>query len=207
MGKSTEFNYVFLKKVRVLPRVRFRFITSGRTLNVLNTFDVKKAIGSKFLTRNFSNNSSKLMSLQSIRKATLKSLKTKNHFYKRPLSQNCSKQAGTGPSRRHIQYPRLKNSKRTSKFQSILFYSTKLILKKVSQRQKKLKGGTLWDFSIPSLSQNPKKIERGALWGIFFEKMSCNVKKTERGDPLVSSGIVCYEGNFLVLFPGPTGEI
>ena len=104
-------------------------------------------------------------------------------------------------------YPKLKNSKRTSKFQSILFYSTKkffLPLKKVSQRRKTLKGGTLWDFSIPSLSQNPKKIEGEN----FFPKKSLAMpKKTEREDPLVSSGIVCYAGNFLVLFPGPTGEI
>ena len=60
--------------------------------------------------------------------------------------------------------------------------------KKVLQRRNKLKGGTLW--------------------GIFFpKKVSQCRKKTERGDPLVSSGIVCYAGNFLVLFPGPTGEI
>ena len=57
---------------------------------------------------------------------------------------------------------------------------------------KKLKGGTLWDFSTSILSQNSKKIEGGTLRGIFFpNKKSRNAEKTERG-PLVSSGIVCY---------------
>ena len=90
------------------------------------------------------------------------------------------KQAGTGPSRRHIQ-----GSKIAKGHQSFL-----------------------WDFSIPSLAQNAKKIEGGPSGENFFaKKVSQCRKKTERGDPLVSSGIVCYVGNFLVLFPGPTGEI
>ena len=73
---------------------------------------------------------------------------------------------------------------------------------KIAKRNK------LWNFSIPSLSQNPKKIEGGPFGENFFsEKSFAMPKKTERGDPLVSSGIVCYAGNFLVLFPGPTGEI
>ena len=53
----------------------------------------------------------------------------------------------------------------------------------------------------------PKKIEEGTLWGYFSRKKSRNAKKTERGDPLVSSGIVCYAGNILVQFPGPTAAI
>ena len=105
-------------------------------------------------------------------------------------------------------YPRLKNSKRTSKFQSILFYSTKNFFKKSHNAEKKIEWGTLWDFSIPSLSQNPKKLKGGPFGEKIFPKKSLAMpKKTERGDPLVSSGIVCYAGNFLVLFPGPTGEI
>ena len=35
---------------------------------------------------------------------------------------------------------------------------------------KKLKGGTLWDFSTSVLSENSEKIEGGTLWGIFFSK-------------------------------------
>ena len=106
-------------------------------------------------------------------------------------------------------YPRLKNSKRTSKFQSILFYSTKNFSKKVSQRRKKIERGDPLGFFYTQSVAKLKKNEGGTLWGkiVFRKKVSQCRKKTERGDPLVSSGIVCYAGNFLVLFPGPTGEI
>ena len=57
-------------------------------------------------------------------------------------------------------YPRLKNSKRTSKFPSIGELGL-LLWKKVSQCRKKLKGRTLWDFSTSILLQNSKKIEGG----------------------------------------------
>ena len=40
---------------------------------------------------------------------------------------------------------------------------------KISQCRKKLKGGTLWDFSTSILSQNIKKC-RGSLWGKNFRK-------------------------------------
>ena len=44
--------------------------------------------------------------------------------------------------------PRLKNSKRTLKVQSILFYSTKVFLQKSLAMPKKLKGGSLVSFGI-----------------------------------------------------------
>ena len=71
-------------------------------------------------------------------------------------------QAGTGPSRRHIQGSKIAKGHQSFK----VFSSTalKIFLKKVSQRRKKLKGRTLWDFSIPSLSQNSKKNEGETLW-------------------------------------------
>ena len=59
-------------------------------------------------------------------------------------------------------YLRLKNSKRTSKYQSILFYSTQKI---------------------------PSWTELGP-FGEFFEVSQC--RKKLKGDPLVSPGIVCY---------------
>ena len=72
---------------------------------------------------------------------------------------------------------------------------------------KKIERGILpLGFFYTQSVANPPKNERGTLWGIFFPKKVAMPKKTER-DPLVSSGIVCYAGNFLVLFPGPTGEI
>ena len=45
---------------------------------------------------------------------------------------------------------------------------------------KKLEGGTLWDFSTSILPQNIKKL-KGTLWGKIFEKKS---------HPLVSPGFV-----------------
>ena len=42
--------------------------------------------------------------------------------------------------------------------------------KKVSQCQKKLNGGTLWDFSTSILSQNIKK--GGTLWGFFSKNLT-----------------------------------
>ena len=59
-------------------------------------------------------------------------------------------------------------------------------LKKKNQKNltmpKKLKGGTLWDFSTSILSQNSKKIEGGP-FGKFFssEKNLAVPKKIERG--------------------------
>ena len=51
---------------------------------------------------------------------------------------------------------------------------------------KKLKRGTLWDFSTSILSQNIKKLKGG------FRNKVTMPKKTERGDALVSPGMVCY---------------
>ena len=113
------------------------------------------------------------------------------------------KQAGTGPSRRHIQGSKIAKGHQSFK----VFSSTALknFFEKSLTTPKKIERGTLWDFSIPSLSQNPKKLKGGTF---FFRKKSLAMpKKTERGDTVASSGIVCYAGNFLVLFPGPTGEI
>ena len=53
--------------------------------------------------------------------------------------------------------------------------------KKISQCRKKLKGGTLWDFSTSILSQNSKKIEEGTLWEFFFRKSLTVSNKSERG--------------------------
>ena len=51
--------------------------------------------------------------------------------------------------------------------------------KKISQCRKKLKGGTLWDFSTSILSQNSKKIEEGTLWEKNSEKSLAVPKKIE----------------------------
>ena len=56
------------------------------------------------------------------------------------------KQAGTGPRRRHIQGSKIAKGLQSFK----VFSSTALnfFLKKVSQRRKKLKGGTLWSRPV-----------------------------------------------------------
>ena len=74
--------------------------------------------------------------------------------------------------------------------------------KKSYNAEKKLKGGTLWDFSTSILSQNIKKNAGRTLWGKKFRKKipkknsekKCLAvpKKIERGDSLVSPGLVCY---------------
>ena len=47
---------------------------------------------------------------------------------------------------------------------------------------KKLKRGTLWDFSTSVLSENSKKIEGGTLWGnFFFEKKVSQSRKYSKG--------------------------
>ena len=56
---------------------------------------------------------------------------------------------------------------------------------------KKLKGGTLWDFSTSILSQNIKKMQGGPFREIFSKSLAVP-KKNERGELLVSPGMVCY---------------
>ena len=118
-------------------------------------------------------------------------------------------------------HPRLKNSKRTSKFPSIGELGLLLWkkMKKVSQCRKKLKGRTLWDFSTSILLQNSKKAERKDPLGFFNIHSVAKLQKIEgafRGekkffwkkshsaekmDPLISSGIVCYAGNLFGSVP------
>ena len=67
--------------------------------------------------------------------------------------------------------------------------------KKSHNAEKKLKGGTLWDFPTSILSQNIKKNAGGPFEENSEKKSEKNVsvpKKIERGDSLVSPGMVCY---------------
>ena len=65
--------------------------------------------------------------------------------------------------------------------------------KKSHNAEKKLKGGTLWDFSTSILSQNIKKMQGDPLGKNFFsKKKSRSAEKNERGESLVSPGMVCY---------------
>ena len=78
-------------------------------------------------------------------------------------------------------YLRLKNTRRTSKCQSIGELGTLLwnfFRKKVSQCRKKLKGGTIWDFLKSILSKNIKKLKVGPFGEKRFEKMSHRAENT-----------------------------
>ena len=107
-------------------------------------------------------------------------------------------------------YPRLKNSKTTSKCQ-VLFYSTrkskffeKKFFEKITYSKKmdrvarrgslarapgalkshnaeKLKGRTLWGFSTSILSQNMKKLKKTKIF--IFGKKSHNAEKNWKGGP------------------------
>ena len=72
-------------------------------------------------------------------------------------------------------------NERTSKSQSILFYSTRFFLKKSQNAEENLKGDPLGKF--------------------FSEKKSRNADTKLKRDPLVSSGIVCYGANLFGSVP------
>ena len=57
---------------------------------------------------------------------------------------------------------------------------------------KKLKGGTLWDFSTSVLSETSKNNWRGDPLGDFFSEKVSQCRKKQRGDSLISPGMVCY---------------
>ena len=58
--------------------------------------------------------------------------------------------------------------------------------KKSHNAEKKLKGGTLWDFSTSILSQNIKKNAGGPFGEFFFRKKSLAVPKKMKGGSLWS---------------------
>ena len=70
--------------------------------------------------------------------------------------------------------------------------------------RKKIERGPFEIFQHPLCLKTPKKL-KGTLWGRNFSQKSCNAEKTESGDPSVSSGIVCYAGNFFGSVPCAKG--
>ena len=94
-------------------------------------------------------------------------------------------------------YLRLKNSKRTSKCQSILFYSTqklkswtelahqggtlRFFIHSVANHQKKLKG-PFGEKNWKTVPQCWKKIKRGTFWYFSTSILSENSKKIEGGN-------------------------
>ena len=137
-----------------------------------------------------------------------------------------SKQAGTGPSRRHIQGSKIAKRLPSVKY-SLLQYSkienfTEKNFQKFTYSKKwtewrakvsqcrKTERGTLWNFPTSILSQNSKKIEGGTLWKKIPEKKSRSDKKLE-GGPFGLAGYGMLRGKtgktFLVQFARPNSAI
>ena len=87
-------------------------------------------------------------------------------------------QAGTGPSRPHIQGSKIAKGHQSFK----VFFSTalKIFLEKSLTTPKKMKGGPSGIFLYPVCRKTQKKLKGGALWGIFFRKVS-QCRKKQRG--------------------------
>ena len=117
-------------------------------------------------------------------------------------------QAGTGPSRRHIQGSKTAKRLPSVKYSFTVLENRKFLKKKfekityskkwtewrakVSQCRKSERGRTLRGFSTSILTQNIKKMQGDPSEKIFLEKKSRSAEKNERGEPLVSPGMVCY---------------
>ena len=117
-------------------------------------------------------------------------------------------QAGTGPSRRHIQGSKIAKRLPSVKYSLLQYskietFSKKIFRKityskkwterraKISQCRKTERGDPLRFFNIQSVAKHQKKCG-GPFGGKFFRKSLAVPKKNERGDPLVSPGKVCY---------------
>ena len=70
---------------------------------------------------------------------------------------------------------------------------------------KKLKGGTLWDFSTSILSQNIKKLKWDPLRKIF--RKSLTVPKKSKGRRFVSSSFVRYAKNEQLSYFNSIGQM
>ena len=66
------------------------------------------------------------------------------------------------------------------------FGEEKKLEKKSHNAEKKLKGGTLWDFSTSIMSQNSQKIEGGPFGEKNFPKKSRSAEKKLKGGTLWS---------------------
>ena len=113
-------------------------------------------------------------------------------------------QAGTGPSRPHIQGSKIAKGHQSFK----VFFSTalKIFLEKSLTTPKKMKGGPSGIFLYPVCRKTQKKL-KGGPFGEFFSEKSRNAEKKQRGTLWSRPALYVIRGNFLVMFPGPTGEI
>ena len=105
----------------------------------------------------------------------------------------CLKQAGTGPSRRHIQGSKIAKRLPSVKYSLLQYSKTKNFLKITyskngpsgalkSHNAEKLKGGPFEVFQHPFCRKTWKKLKKTKI--STFGKKSHNAEKTEKGDPL-----------------------
>ena len=117
-----------------------------------------------------------------------------------------NEQAGTGPSRRHIQGSKIAKGHESFK----VFSSTALTMffLKSLTTPKKIERGDPLRFFYPVCRKTQKKLKGDPLGKFFFPKKSLAMPKKLKGGPfgLVRHCMLCGK-LFLVLFPGPTGEI
>ena len=125
-------------------------------------------------------------------------------------------------------YLRLKNIKRTLKSSILIQYPKNsgtlldfltsivakhqkveggIFFKKSLTMPKKLKGGTIWEFSTTFLSPSLKKLKRDPLRNFFSKKQSHNAEKTERGPFSLARYCMLRGKTFLVQFAVRNGSI
>ena len=113
------------------------------------------------------------------------------------------KQAGTGPSRRHIQGSKIAKRLPSVKYSLLQYSKIENFSKKNGpsgalkshSAEKKLKGGPFGIFQHPFCRKTAKKLKGGPFGEKSFPEKSLAVpKKIGRGDPLVSPGMVWYAG-------------
>ena len=81
-------------------------------------------------------------------------------------------------------HPRLKIAKGHQSSKVFSSTAPKKFFEKSLATAKKIEGGTLWDFSIPSLSQNPTKLKGGPFGENFFSKKVSQRQKKLKGGTL-----------------------
>ena len=109
------------------------------------------------------------------------------------------KQAGTGPSRRHIQGSKIATG--LQNFKVLVNFFLKSL-----NAERNWKGGPFGIFQPPFCCKTPKKLKGDPFVGNFFWKKSHSAEKKSKGGTLWSRPVLYVtRETFLVQFLGPTG--
>ena len=130
------------------------------------------------------------------------------------------KQAGTGPSRRHIQGSKIAKRLPSVKYSFTVLKNRNFLKKNFSKKShtqkngptgalkthnaEKLKGWTLWGFSTFILPQNMKKLKKTKIF--IFGKKSHNAEKKLKGGTLWDFLTSILSQNIKKMQGGPFGE-